>query len=421
MIPRPPANVKDTKIFKKLKDAPNDLDGLAAKANSFIEVATPILDLIHTGPFKSYTLHNRDHAKKLIHIAEHIIDSETINNLTKFECLLIIYSSYLHDMGLVVVDSDIESIIKKEDFKESVRSWSVLFRAIENRREQLKNNVATDTTLIEMELSELHGIALANYLRPQHASIEKYKSLIRMIKDTAGCAELFEIRGVSFEDELIDICVSHNLDASVLAEVISAHEERFLRELIVSDHKANTQFIAAALRLTDILDFDSERTPEILIECLGLKNKNLPGSEVTIKEWQKHLSVQQLVLTKKELVIRSKCKHPAIESSVRSFCKVIESEIRKTRSILRNNIDEVASKYKLIIPSNVRPEIKSQGYVYMDLSLRLDEPAIITLLMGTSLYETPLAAIRELLQNAIDACTVRSRLFPLATYDLSLK
>ena len=52
----------------------------------------------------------------------------------------------------------------------------------------------------------------------------------------------------------------------------------------------------------------------------------------------------------------------------------------------------------------------------MDLALRLNETAVMTLLMGTSLYPTRYAAIRELIQNSVDACLVRSYLHQQPTY-----
>lgn len=416
MIPRSPDSVLNTKIFKQLERAKDDRDGLVAKALRFIELSNPILDTILSGPFKNYTLHNRDHAKKLLHIAEHIIDPDTLSNLSKFECLLLIYSCYIHDMGMAIPQSEIEEIIKTPEFVESVKSWPALHNAIDTRRDSLNSTAGSERTQIELELADLHCVSLANFLRPFHATVSKYKSLIKLLCDANGGAEILEIRNVNFEDELIDICASHNLDAAVLTEMRSAHEERFPRDLVVSDHRANTQFLSAVLRLADILDFDFERTPRVLIECLGLRNKNLPGSEVSLQEWEKHLSVQQIDIKESELVVHANSKHPAIETAVREFCSVIEGEIRRTLSVVKRNPPEIINNYKFRLPSNVRAEIKSNGYVYMDLSLRLNESAVMTLLMGTSLYPSRYAAIRELIQNAVDACLVRSILSQQSTY-----
>ena len=220
------------------------------------------------------------------------------------------------------------------------------------------------------------------------------------------------MRGISFEDDLIDICVSHNLNAAVLGELRNAHEERFPRRFIIDDNIANMQFIGALLRLTDILDFDFERTPRVLFDSLGLKHKSLPGSEVSLSEWEKHLSVQQLEIREAEIVAKVKCRHPAIEAAIRQFCAIIEEEIRTTLSVIRRNQQDIIDRYRFRIPSNVRPEIRSNGYKFLDVSLTLNESAVMSLLMGTSLYRTPYAAIRELIQNAVDACQVCQALRP---------
>ena len=409
-IPRPPSSIKDTLVFGRIRIASDDDDGLLSKANRFVETADPILDSIIGGPFKRYTLHNRDHARKLAHIADHVVSRDTIESLTPFECLLFIYSAYIHDMGLAVSGVEIDRFISDGGLTETLNSWPQLKSNLESLRSRLENADLLTRPKIELAISELHDIAATHYFRPRHATAERYRQLLARIRAAAPEAGLFDIRGVSFEDELIEICVSHNLGAAVLSELRNAHEERFPRRFVVSDHTANVQFIAALLRLTDILDFDFERTPRVLFDSLGLKHKTLPGSEVSLQEWEKHLAVQQLEIRDSEIVVKARCKHPAIEATVKQFCVIIEEEIRTTLSVLRRNEQSIVERYRFRIPSSVRPEIKSDGYKFLDLSLSLDESAVMSLLMGTSLYRTPYAAIRELIQNAADACTVRQTL-----------
>jgi HD superfamily phosphodiesterase len=87
-------------------------DGTADKVREFIRVATPMVDLIIAGPFKEYTLHNRDHAKKLIHLAGEIIAEETLTQLSSLELLVIVYSAFLHDMGMAVTLKERDQFLK---------------------------------------------------------------------------------------------------------------------------------------------------------------------------------------------------------------------------------------------------------------------------------------------------------------------
>lgn len=185
-----------------------------------------------------------------------------------------------------------------------------------------------------------------------------------------------------------------------------AHEERFPRRMAIGGAYVNAQFCAALLRLTDILDFDRERTPRILFESLGIPIRSLPGAEVSLREWQKHMAVHTLEVNADEIVVSAETHHPVIEKAIRDFCLVIEREIRDTLTILRQNNQAVIAQYVVDLPGNVRPQLRPVGYVYKEMSLSLNQSRIIALLMGERLYREPAVALRELLQNSIDACSV---------------
>lgn len=153
-----------------------------------------------------------------------------------------------------------------------------------------------------------------------------------------------------------------------------------------------------------------------MFESLGIKYSNLPGAEVSLVEWQKHLSVHTIEITKEEIIISGICKHPIIESGIREFCQIIEHEVQDTVAVLRRNGDEITQKYNFILPSVVRANLRSDGYIFMNLALKLDEASVMSLLMGTNLYESSLAAVRELIQNGIDSCQVRKALISEASY-----
>lgn len=396
-------------------------DGIAERAKVFIATATPLVDLIISGPFKEYTLHNRDHSKKIVHLADNVISSDTLNSLSGLECLVILYSAYLHDMGLCVTFSERDRILQSPEFLDSIRSWQEVWDALEEARGRLRKADPISALTIETEIYQLQEAAISEFLRPKHATDTRYRELIKKIKEDSGRSDLFSLNGISFEDDLIQICISHNLEASVLAELKDAHEERFSRALPIGGQILNMQFCAAVLRICDILDFDRERTPRILFESLGIRARTVPGAEISLQEWRKHLSVHTIELRENEIVIFGESEHPAIEKSVRSFCSEIESEIRNTLAVVKRNPNEVLEKYQFVLPCNVRPSIKSKGYVYKELTLHLDESAIMRLLMGNELYSEPAVAARELVQNSIDACVLRSKFEQSGKYSPNIK
>jgi molecular chaperone HtpG len=407
LIPPPPKDIRECQLYKALQAKSTVEDGLAAKVEQFIVTATPFLELIIAGPFKEYTLHNPDHAKKLVHIADHLIDKSTLDQLSAVECSVIIYSAFLHDMGMCLTSTERERIIKSEDFRESLRGWQELSEALEVARQRIKTASDPEKPTIETHIFQLLEAGLASYLRPRHATTDRYRELLQAIENKAGRRDMFAVREVSFRDALIDVCVSHNLDVGVLAEVMGPYDDRYPRALPIVGQRLNTQFCAAVLRVVDILDFDRERTPAVLFESLGIAFRAIPGAEVSLREWQKHMAVHALEIAGEELIVSADSTHPAIESAIREFCKIIERELRETMAVLKRNSSDIFARYNLDLPVNVRPRIKSIRYVFKDMSLRLNEAAIMNLLMGEKLYLHPGVALRELIQNAIDACRVR--------------
>jgi signal transduction histidine kinase len=368
------------------------------------------------GPFKNYTLHNRDHIKKILHLAEYVIGPESLQLISPAECLVLIYAAYMHDMGMALPEAERKGVLSSEPFRDSIEQWEEIKQAIDQARRKIATAGEIEIHQLTSELADLQNAALANYLRPIHATAARYRSFIQLLKKASNRGDLFQIQGQSFERELIAICESHNLPATVLGEIVSPDEDRFPRRQPIGSFYVTTQYIATILRLADILDFDYERTPRSLFESLGIKHSTLPGAEVTLLEWQKHLAVRSIDVTKNEIVISGSSTHPIIEAGIKEFCATIQKEIYDTIAVLRRNPQEVNDTYQVMLPPSVRANIRSDGYTFMDLALKLDEAAVMSLLMGNQLYDSPFAAVRELIQNGVDACVVRRALVMDPTY-----
>ena len=407
MVIKPtPEDYKETAIFKQLAEKSTNDDGLAEKTVSFIGAVKPLQDLIIAGPFRHYTLHNSIHSKKLLYLCEYIISPETLSWLSTLELSIIIMSCYLHDLGMALTTTERDRVLASEEFLSffQASSYNDKLKKLHIGEDEVSG---IEKAKIDCVVYQLYEAALSDFLRPQHATREKYLEMIHQIKVNTNRMDIFEINGTSFENELIEICISHNLSVSVLIETAGLHQERFQRNLLISAQELNVQFCSAVLRLTDILDFDRERTPKSLFNALAISYNNLPGSEVSIKEWNKHMSIHTISIRPDEIVFSSNCENPTIEFSIREFCSNIENEVRDTVAIVKQNTKEIVEKYFFKIPISVRADIRSIGYSYKNYSIQLNESSIINLTMGENLYLNPAVALRELIQNCVDACVVR--------------
>jgi hypothetical protein len=268
IISQSPEDFQETNIYKLLRTKSKPNDDLIGKVTCFINTARPLQELIISGPFKDYTLHNPNHSKKLLHLAEYVIPKETLDNLSALELAILIISFYLHDLGMVLTQTERERTINSPEFIEFIQVKTDYNEKLERIRTTLLEAKSHEKLNLETSLYQITEAALADYLRPLHATKNRYECLIKIIKDSSGRKDLFDISGVSFENELIEVCISHNLNSSALIETNGIHKDRFPRNQVISNFPLNSQYCSAILRIVDILDFDKERTPKSLFNSL---------------------------------------------------------------------------------------------------------------------------------------------------------
>jgi hypothetical protein len=163
--------------------------------------------------------------------------------------------------------------------------------------------------------------------------------------------------------------------------------------------------VAAALRLADILDFDRERTPSVIYHYF-LPGSLDAGDDVSVREWGKHLSISNWQIDDDAVVFRGQSRSHIIHHAVVQFCETIAREIEATRATFGALQDD---QWPFRLPSSVKYDIQSIGYHYVPYKFELDDERIYSLLMGGAIYEDPVVAVRELVQNAVDACKLRDQ------------
>lgn len=406
-----PESLEGTRLFGLLTQRP-DHEEIAHKLRVFEKSVSPQLDLILAGPFSAYTLHNKAHSLKLVHLVPYIVPDRTLSYLCPLEMQIFICAAFLHDLGMSLTSTELSRLVESSDYLESVRGWPELWADIENCRSMLKSPdmEAGERSQVELRLAQLHNAGVANYLRPIHAVPSRYLEILPAIYRAAGTEDLFAYRGVSFVSQLVDVCASHMVPVSQLLTVHDGYEMRYPDDALIAGQKVNVRFLACLLRITDVMDFDRERTPRLLFESLGIANRAVPGADLSLNEWNKHLAVHSIEIASDEIVYAGVSKHPVIEKTVRDFCITMEREIRDTTAITKRFSGQNAEAYQIDLPLCVRPRIQSEGYTFKDFALTLNHKAVANLLMGERLYSHAEAALRELIQNAEDACLARREL-----------
>lgn len=351
-----------------------------------------------------YTLHDGDHLFRVLKLMEKLLPTKTMSALSVPELMLMILTAFFHDIGMAASKKDVtiwetlwdEDITKDSssdqyiEFKKYCQGFPSILSTIQDF--ELKGQ-STKADLLKRHL-------IAEYIRSTHA--ERARSIID--DDWNG---KIKYRDIDLTNEFAQLCFSHNEDASTLLEFDTSF-------LCGPGIYTCLPFVGVILRLADILDFDAKRTPSVLFSHLFVRNP------ISISEWQKHRSIDAWDINNTNIRFQARCEHPAIESSIRQFCDQIDIELATANTILTRLNDSVRNPfpdhYKVSLPLKIdrskigpikRLPTGKPAYNYQETKFTLNKAQVIDLLMGTKLYGNPEIALRELLQNSIDACLLR--------------
>lgn len=354
-----------------------------------------------------YTLHDETHLFRVLLIMERLIPEQTLNKLSVPELMMLILVAFLHDIGMAPSDEmliswkklwkiDEPTEIQISEYNKFIRFRDTYTHKIQEIYRLRSNEEHKKADLVE-------DYIISEYIRKTHVNRAR-----EIIANNWAADIYYENKNLA--SELIQLCFSHGENSLSLLDLetnVMCSENNFIC----------MPFIGVILRLADLLDFDAKRTPSILFSHLSVKN------EVSLKEWQKHRAVQSWIIRPDKIAFHASCSHPAIEKSINEFCDQIDKELINCSNVLSRISDDFRKDmeiYNIQIPikvdrTKIHPErdliTNEPLYIYEDTAFELSKDQIIDLLMGTKLYDDTKAALRELIQNSIDACLITAALY----------
>jgi len=386
-------------LKRKCTEKDSEVIGLVDSAVSYSVQRTKTI-IKNMGEF---TLHDSDHLFKVLHLMEKLLPEATLKNFSPPELMLLILTAFFHDIGMAPDEAevltwrkiwDVSPIINPEEqktFYEFKKFYSARLEEHETLIQLIEKGDNSTANILKSYL-------ITEFIRKTHA--QRATEIIE--KDWK---DKIVFRDTELTVEFAQLCLSHNEDALTLLD--------FDKNLLCGEKiVACLPLIGVILRLADILDFDAKRTPSILYSHLYVRHP------VSLKEWKKHRSVEAWEINPEIIQYSTKCKHPAIEASIHEFCNIIDKELSVCNNIISSINDfnknlgrEISIKFPLKVNrEKIKAEKDLHGkpkYIYHDTKFNLSKRQVIDLLMGTKLYGNPEVALRELLQNSIDACLLR--------------
>lgn len=337
------------------------------KISEVYEEVKEILNTRVQHVFPNFTLHNTSHSFRIMEYMGKLVYD--ISLLDELEVVILIYSALLHDVGMAVSENDIDDIIN-----DKFEYCDVKFSAM--------NKIVGGNKVL----------ALQEYVRRIHSSLSA-RFINENLKDKFTIPKLTTL---DFTNELALICESHTKDYDWIKENLRTNEVR-------GDYSFNSQYIACILRLADILDIDSNRTPYSLYKLIVPKG-------ISDDEWKQHyvISNNEKIhyndkTQQKRIVFHGKANNASIHRKLLSYISWVKDELINATAL----VNQMPTKYSLIYDTSPEINIKTEGYTFSDYKMNLEFRAISSLLMGEKIYGDKSLGLRELIQNSLDSCRIR--------------
>ena len=209
------------------------------------------------------------------------------------------------------------------------------------------------------------------------------------------------------------IHISHQ-EAIILGKICRGHRIEDLKTqyydpcAFSSGIMIDVRFLAALLRIADEFDITANRVPEVIFYELNPSKK-------AKEEFEKHFNIIGVSYASNQrykIIISAIARDPKAAQTIEKLGEKIQNVINDVKTILALKGLEID-----IIDLN----LTTQGFIYRPIGFEIDKIKIVNLLIGEHLYESKDVAIREIIQNSIDACNLRKEIEPNVDFKINLR
>jgi len=232
-------------------------------------------------------------------------------------------------------------------------------------------------------------------------------------EDPKEIREIHHLRTERYFEEMHDKLYISEHEGRNIGRICRGHTKEDLYKkdfddvVFGSSIRIRTGFLAAILRIADECDITYNRTPEIVYYTLNPTDK-------AEEEFKKHLSIGGVgqLDEKHKIYISAVARDPRGASALREIRDKIQNELNTVKAILAQHG---------VVLDYVELRLETRGFIDKPIGFEVDKKRIVDLLIGEHLYRRRDVAIRELLQNSIDACRLRKEIEPNVSFRITLK
>lgn len=357
--------------------------------------------------FQHYSRHDATHSVNILNSIELLLGKQRIMLLSASDLWLMLESAYFHDIGMASTYDEIKEMWESQEFRiylgevlagndidlEIAANYYVQMDNLLHRREQMERLASEDEIRFldgwPVEFERKIMILTADYVRRNHAQRSEnfMKKMLEKTRNYGKNIILKERMG----QLVAKVSGLHGRDYQDIENILPYHALGF------DNRHMHPQFIAVMLRIGDLLDMDNNRFSFYELEHFG----ELPATSGY--HYKKHEAIYHFAID-----------HRQIEASAMSddyeVCKVISEWFQ----YLKENVEDLICDWNQFAPPELegctlqRCKLKVfHGDTEFDAkwqkSFEVDKKQLLSLMIGSSIYDSQLDCLREYIQNALDA------------------
>lgn len=352
---------------------PDNLLGALAELCEVLEAQGKYIVTI----FPEYTPHDwADHIGGLFALADRILGEPVYQRLSPAELALFAFGLAAHDWGMAVSDAELR-VLRGDDI------GSASIALLPGEPGAARNAVA------ELEADgQQTSFAWREYLRGTSGD----RSGARLRAHLAR-------HGAVFAEAVARIAEGHTRDTAEIRD-----HSRYPTNMGVFGETVNLSALATYVRIIDLLDIGEDRTPYALWKFVA------PRDSVSRMHWDRHRALSPVSVRRgdavRTLVVTGSTSDPDTFAALADLQAWIESQFDQSMATLRST----AGAYDLDIDSRIDWTVQAIGFQPIKLRFELHRDRMLQLLSSELYDRDPLAFLRELLQNSVDAIDARDAL-----------
>jgi hypothetical protein len=323
--------------------------------------------------FPEYTPHDEYyHLKRLFIVTEVILGPDLLDEMSLVELFLLALSLYGHDWGMAVSNDERDRILGKNQLN---------FPLLNNEAEYFSLFLADN------------GFSKENF---PHAVWQDYVRNTHALRSAVRIHKHFESIDQGVGEAVARICEGHWLDLKELTDnTIYPTNFSVLGELV------NVKALAVYLRLIDLMDIGSDRTPYVVWKYVS------PRNEFSKMEWEKHRALQPVASAPYQdgriLIIDGTTDNHNVYAALNDLKIYCDEQIKGCSNILAQLNDSI---HKLNI-YHAEWRINARNFKPISIQFEFDRLKMFEVL-SDEIYKGDIHIfLRELLQNSVDAIKMR--------------